>query len=73
MRIAFDPAKRDRTLSERGLDFAKATEVFSGLTATINDDRKPYPEVRYITAGFLAERLVVVVWTPEGTAVASYR
>ena len=30
MAITFDPAKRERTLSERGLDFADAGEVFAG-------------------------------------------
>ena len=28
--ITFDPAKRDWTLHERGLDFADAAEVFTG-------------------------------------------
>jgi uncharacterized DUF497 family protein len=75
MRITFDPAKREQTLTERGLDFAEAAEVFSGLTATIEDDRRPYPEARYITAGFMADRLVVVVWTPigDGRRVISMR
>jgi uncharacterized protein len=30
MAITFDPAKRDRTLAERGLDFADAEQVFAG-------------------------------------------
>ena len=30
MRIEFDSAKRDKTLAERGLDFAKAYEVLPG-------------------------------------------
>jgi uncharacterized DUF497 family protein len=37
--ITFDPAKRDLTLKHRGLDFARAGEVFAGQTATIVDDR----------------------------------
>ena len=32
MRITFDPAKRDKTLAERGLDFADAALVFAGIT-----------------------------------------
>ena len=32
MAITFDPAKRDETLAERGLDFADAEQVFAGLT-----------------------------------------
>jgi uncharacterized DUF497 family protein len=30
MAISYDPAKRDETLAERGLDFADAEEVFAG-------------------------------------------
>jgi uncharacterized DUF497 family protein len=62
--INFDPTKRERTLRERGLDFALAAEVFGGLTATVEDARFYCPEPRLITAGHLAGRLVVLVWTP---------
>jgi uncharacterized DUF497 family protein len=44
MRITFDPAKRDLALKHRGLDFARAGEVFAGRTATIADDRFDYGE-----------------------------
>ena len=39
MEVSFDPAKRDLTLKHRGLDFARAGDVFSGRTATVADDR----------------------------------
>lgn len=68
MAITFDPAKRDRTLQERGLDFADAPEVFAGRTASAVDDRKDYGEERIITAGYLRGRFVVLVWTPRGEA-----
>ncbi len=68
MRITFDPTKRDLTLKHRGLDFARAVEVFAGLTATIADDRFDYGETRYITAGHLDGRLVVAVWTQRDEA-----
>jgi uncharacterized DUF497 family protein len=41
-KITFDPAKRDWTLRERGLDFADATEVFDGLKLEHADDRRDY-------------------------------
>jgi hypothetical protein len=44
MKITFDPSKRDLTLKHRGLDFARAAEVFVGQTATIFDDRFDYGE-----------------------------
>lgn len=68
MKITFDPSKRDLTLRHRGLDFARANEVFAGLTATIVDDRFDYGETRFITAGRLDERLVVMVWTERDEA-----
>ena len=62
MDISFDPAKRAKTLAERGLDFADAGRVFAGLTMTRPDDRFDYPEPRFQTFGLLDERLVMVVW-----------
>jgi uncharacterized DUF497 family protein len=66
MRITFDPRKRARTLKERGLDFDDASEVFAGRHTVVPDDRKDYGETRFISAGFLKDRLVVIVWTPRG-------
>jgi len=66
MKITFDPAKRELARRHRDLDFARAGEIFSGLTATIVDDRRDYGETRFITAGHLDGRLVVMVWTPRG-------
>ena len=59
----WDEAKRRRTLQERGLDFADAEEVFTGDFYTRSDDRRDYGEKRYITAGYLRGRFVVIVWT----------
>jgi uncharacterized protein len=66
--ISFDPAKRAATLARRGLDFADAGLVFAGRTITVQDNRREYGEDRFITAGHLAGRCVVLVWTPRGGA-----
>ncbi|WP_454773977.1 BrnT family toxin [Janthinobacterium tructae] len=68
MRITFDAVKREKTLRERGLDYARARVVFDGLTITLPDQRQDYGEPRFITAGWLDERLIVLVWTPRGLA-----
>ncbi|MBS0249060.1 MAG: BrnT family toxin [Proteobacteria bacterium] len=68
MEITFDPSKRDLVLKHRGLDFARAGDVFAGLTATIADERFDYGEARFISAGRLDGRLVVIVWTPRNEA-----
>ena len=52
----------------RGLDFARAREVFAGRHYTLEDTRQDYGETRYITAGVLDARMVVMVWTPRGNA-----
>lgn len=68
MKITFNPAKRRAALDERGLDFADASTVFAGLTITVQDTRQDYGEARFQTVGFLADRMVMVVWTPRDEA-----
>jgi uncharacterized DUF497 family protein len=62
----WDEAKRQLTLAKRGLDFADAALVFAGRTLTLADERRPYGERRFITAGWLRDRFVVVAWTRRG-------
>ncbi len=68
MEIEFDPRKRDMTLTERGLDFARASEVFAGPVFQYPDLRANYGEDRMITVGMLDERMVIVVWVQRGHA-----
>ena len=57
MEIGYAPAKRDKPLKERGLDF--------------EDTRKDYDERRWVTIGFLSGRMVVVGW-PPGTRFGEF-
>ena len=66
MRITYDPAKRAKTLAERGLDFEDATLVFAGVTLEVEDSRKDYGETRIICFGLLEGRMVVVGYVPRG-------
>jgi uncharacterized DUF497 family protein len=69
MKTTFDHAKRNWTPTHRGLDFAvDAEKVFSGDTVTVVDNRLDYGEVRRISAGFLDNRMVVIVWSWRGTS-----
>ena len=68
MEMEFDEAKRIVTLRERGLDFARAGEVFAGQRIEQEDDRQDYGEPRFQTMGRLDGEVVMVVWTPRGTA-----
>jgi uncharacterized DUF497 family protein len=63
MRITFDAAKREKTLAERGFDFADAAYVFAGVTLEVEDMRKNYGEPRVICYGLLDGRMVVVGYT----------
>jgi uncharacterized DUF497 family protein len=68
VQIEFDPAKRETTLAERGLDMARAEEIFAGPTLTVVDDRRDYGETRYVTVGYLDGRMVVMAWTRRSRA-----
>ncbi len=68
MDISYGIEKRAITLQQRGLDFADAPLVFAGEVVTVEDTRKNYGETRWITAGHLNGRCVVLVWTPRGNA-----
>ena len=68
MQFEFDTNKRDKTLVERGLDFARVAEVFAGRNLTRRDDRIDYGEDRFVTAGWFDGHIVLVVWTPRGDA-----
>jgi hypothetical protein len=66
MEIEFDPTKRAAILRDRGLDMADAAVVFASGVYTIQDIRKDYGEVRFISVGYLAGRMVTIAWTPRG-------
>ena len=72
---SWDEDKRQKTLAERGLDFAKADQVFAGKHFTRPDGRFDYGEPRFITAGYLDGRFVVLVWSPRdnGKRIISMR
>ena len=68
MKITYDPNKRDWTLQVRGLDFEHAPEIFGGDHFELQSDARDYGEPRFVTAGYLGGRMVVMVWTPRGDA-----
>lgn len=66
MKIDFDATKSERNARERGLPFELATEIFASVNVTFEDNRTDYRETRFVTVGFIAGRMAVVVWTPRG-------
>ncbi len=63
MEIEYDEAKRRKILEERGLDIARAGEIFDGAELSWIDDREDYGETRWNTFGSLDGRLVALSWT----------
>jgi len=75
MKIEFDPAKSEKNARERGLPFTLVVDFDWGTSVSEEDTRFFYPEQRWITTGFLGDRLHVVCHTPieGGTRVISFR
>jgi uncharacterized DUF497 family protein len=48
MLIEFDPAKDERNIAECGLSFVRAAEFDFSSAIVAVDERKAYPEVRYV-------------------------
>ena len=69
MTFEWDEAKRRANVQKHGIDFACVAEVFAGLTATMEDDRHPYGEQRFVTLGLLSGRVVVVVHTERADRI----
>jgi uncharacterized DUF497 family protein len=68
MRLTFDPAKRAKTLAERGLDFLDAEFVFAGVTVEVEGHaqrlwRNPHHLLRPSP-----RTLVVVGYVPRGAS-----
>ncbi|MCM2473724.1 BrnT family toxin [Rhizobium sp. CG5] len=66
MDLEWDEEKRQRTLRERGLDFADAVRFDMDASFTRIDDRNDYGERRFISLGPLDGRLHVLCWTQRG-------
>jgi hypothetical protein len=75
MIYTWDEAKRQNILADRGLDFADAKQVFAGREITLPSEGRSPGEKRFITAGWLRDRFVVLVWTPRdgGRRIISMR
>ena len=73
--IEFDPDKNDKNIAERGLSFEAVIEFDFSTAIMEPDDRKDYPEARFVAVGYLDGRLHVLCFTPiaYGIRVISFR
>ena len=63
MELSWDENKRLIILAARGLDIADAGQIFERENLTEPDLRFDYGEDRFLTFGFIKNRLCALVWT----------
>lgn len=75
MKVSYDPGKNARNIAERGLSFERAADLDWERASITEDDRKVYPERRFVALGDLDGRLHVLCFTPieDGIRVISFR
>lgn len=62
-RFSWNDAKRRENLVKHGIDFVDVPTVFDGYTLSVDDDRFPYGEQRFITIGLLRDVVVLIAHT----------
>jgi uncharacterized DUF497 family protein len=67
--IRFDPAKSRRNIETRGLSFELVEEMDWSTALITVDDRKLYPEPRYIARGMINGKVHTVVFSFESGAI----
>jgi uncharacterized DUF497 family protein len=67
--ITFDPAKNERNLRERGIDFRLTAEFEFATAVYMQDTRKDYGEIRIRALGYIGETLHALVFTMRGNAL----
>lgn len=69
MKFTWHEAKRRSNLTKHGLDFADAAQVFSGPTATVDDEGEYGGEPRFLTTGLLGVQVVIIAHTETDRAI----
>ncbi|HMN74288.1 MAG TPA: BrnT family toxin [Rhodoblastus sp.] len=67
--LEWDERKREKTLAERGLDFADVAAADWDIAFTVEDVRTDYNEVRFVTMAPIGNRLCVFAWCRRGDAL----
>ncbi len=62
----WDEAKRQANLAKHGVDFADVARFDWEAAVTRTDGRGEYGEPRFISTGYIGDRLHVCIWTPRG-------
>jgi uncharacterized protein len=62
----WDPAKEEKNIRERGLDFTTASRIWDGPVLEQIDGRQDYGETRILAFGKIGDRLTAVLFTWRG-------
>ena len=75
MKIEFDPNKSKSNEKNRNLPFGKVTDFDWETALYAEDDRKLYPEPRFVAVGYIDTRVHVICFTPieGGVRIISFR
>ena len=63
MKFEWDEKKNRSNIQKHGFDFIDADKIFDEPYLVFEDDRRDYGEIRFIVAGWLNSRMVVMVYT----------
>jgi uncharacterized DUF497 family protein len=66
MDFEWDPAKEEKNINERDLDFTTASRIWDGPVLETVDDRRDYRETRILAFGKINGRLTAVLFTWRG-------
>ncbi|MEJ1962629.1 MAG: BrnT family toxin [Gammaproteobacteria bacterium] len=69
MELAWDEKKRLANIRKHGFDFADCAQVFMGPLVTSLDVQFEYGEPRFIAAGLIRNRVVVVAYAEAHGAI----
>ncbi len=69
MRLSFDPAKNERNIQQRGLDFSLVADFEWATAVMVEDLRKDYGERRFLALGRIGVRLHALVFTPRAESL----
>ncbi|MDM8541832.1 BrnT family toxin [Desulfococcaceae bacterium HSG7] len=63
MKYEWDDSKRKANIAKHGVDFLSAEEFDWSTAIEVIDDRSNYGEDRWITLGFIGNRLHIMIYT----------
>ena len=67
--ISYDPEKDAANLAKHGVSLAIGHKVLANAVTTRLDNRFPYGEERFVTFGYVDDRLHVAVYTVRDDAI----